>query len=67
MGTERKTTMVSARLPASLVDRVDYVTRNTDGDATNRSLAIQAALEGWLPGQEQRLEQLGILTPKKTR
>lgn len=66
MPTERKTARISARLPATLVARADFVTRNTDGDIDNRSRALQAALETWLPGQEAKLEQLGVL-PKKTR
>lgn len=66
MTPERKSLMVSIRLPAALVARADYVARNTDGDITSRSAALRAALEGWLPAQEQRLTELGIL-PKKTR
>lgn len=67
MAPERKSTMVSARLPAALVARMDYVARNTEGDAQNRSSAMRAALEHWLPGQEQRLEQLLGPLPKKLR
>lgn len=64
MTTERKT-MVSARLPVVLVERVDYVTRNTDSQTVdNRSTAVRAALEAWLPGQEQRLVELGVLAKK---
>ena len=67
MTTERKSIMVSARLPTGLVERVDFVARNTDNPAvTNRSEALHAAVEGWLPQQEKRLEELG-LNPKKTR
>lgn len=66
MANECKSPMVSARLPRLLVERVDFVTRNTDGDITNRSKALRAALETWLPAQEERLMQLGIL-PKKAR
>lgn len=65
MSTERKT-MISARLPAALVARVDFVHRNLDTAPDNRSLAIQHALEAWLPAQEQRLVELGII-PKKAR
>ena len=66
MATERKkSTMVSARLPAVLVERVDYVTRNTDSETVkNRSTAVRAALEGWLPGQEDRLREFGVLAKK---
>lgn len=70
MSPERKATMVSARLPASLVARVDFLTKNTEGDLRSRSAALQAALEHWLPEQERvlekRLEQLGV-TSKKVR
>jgi metal-responsive CopG/Arc/MetJ family transcriptional regulator len=66
MADERKTTMVSARLTDVLVARVDFVVRNIDSDVSNRSLAVQAAIEAWLPTQEQRLVELGIL-PKKGR
>lgn len=64
--TDKKSIMVSARLPAALVARADFVTRNTDGEVKSRSIALRVALEEWLPRQEQRLEQLGVL-PKKTR
>lgn len=67
MTPERKSTMVSARVPAAVISRVDFVVRNIDSDAVrNRSAALLAALEAWLPGQERRLEELGILA-KKTR
>ena len=68
MSAERKATMISARLPASLVARVDFIARNTEGDMRSRSAAIQAALECWLPGQEKtlekRLEELGAPSKK---
>ena len=68
MADERKTTMVSARLTDVLVARVDFVVRNIDSDVSNRSLAVQAAIEAWLPSQEKRLIELGILpAPKKGR
>lgn len=58
MGSERKTVMVSARLPASLVARVDFVVNNTTEDGIrSRSAAVQSALESWLPGEEKTLEQ----------
>jgi Arc/MetJ-type ribon-helix-helix transcriptional regulator len=66
MAPERKSTMVSVRLPAALVARADYVARNTDGDVKNRSAVLRVALEDWLPKQEDRLVQLGVL-PKKAR
>lgn len=67
MTPERKSpesTMISARLPAALVARVDFVARNTEGEIKNRSVALRAALESWLPDQERKLEQLGIITKK---
>lgn len=66
MTSERKTVMVSVRLPASLAARADFVARNTDGDIKSRSAALQAALEAWLPEQETKLEKLGVI-PKKAR
>ena len=66
MATERKTVMISARLPASLVARVDFVARNTEGEIKNRSGAVQAALEDWLPGHEFEIrKRLGTPPPKK--
>lgn len=65
MGSERKTVMISGRLPAALVERVDYVVRNIDSDTIkNRSTALREALEAWLPGREDRLRELGILAKK---
>lgn len=66
MTPERKSTMVSVRLPTPLLARVDFVARNTDDYIKNRSVAILAALEAWLPEQEDRLVKLGII-PKKAR
>lgn len=63
----KKSTMISARLPTALVDRVDYVSRNIDSEATkNRSGVVRAALESFLPAMEDRLRVLGVL-PKKGR
>jgi Arc/MetJ-type ribon-helix-helix transcriptional regulator len=67
MADECKSPMISARLPRALVERVDFVTRNTEGDATNRSKAVRAALETWLPEEERRLKQLGLAPPEKAR
>lgn len=65
MAVERKDVMVSARLPKPLVARVDYVARNIDSDILkNRSAVLQAALEAFLPSQEDRLVQLGVLQKK---
>lgn len=67
MTSERKSIMVSARVPTALVVRVDFIVRNIDTESVkNRSAALQAALEAWLPSQEKRLEDLGII-PKKAR
>jgi predicted DNA-binding protein len=62
------TIMISGRLPKALVERLDYVTRNIDSETVkNRSAALREALEAWLPGREDRLRELGILSAKKTR
>ena len=67
MASERKSTMVSARVPSAVVSRLDFVVRNTEGhDTRNRSAALLTALESWLPGIEQELERRGLL-PKKAR
>jgi len=56
------TIMISGRLPAALVERLDYVTRNIDSETVkNRSAALREALEAWLPGREDRLRELGIM------
>lgn len=61
MGQEKKPSlMVSARLPGALVARADFVAKNHEGDVKNRSDAVRAALEQWLPGQETRLRELGL-------
>lgn len=67
MGLERKTTMISGRVPVELLARVDAVTRNTESQNTaNRSAALRTALEAWLPGQERQIEdKLGV--SKKAR
>jgi predicted DNA-binding protein len=65
MSLERKTVMISGRLPTALVERLDYVTRNIDSETVkNRSAAIREALEAWLPGCEDRLRELGVMTAK---
>lgn len=62
-----KGTTVSARMPKALVERVDFVVRNSEPEAIrNRSTALQLALEAWLPSEETRLSNLGLL-PKKAR
>lgn len=69
MPPENKTIMVSARLPAALVERADFIARNdvSAGGACTRSAAVQMALEAWLPGQEKKLEQVLGVNPKKAR
>lgn len=68
MDDERKATMISARLPAALVARLDYVTRNIDSDTIkNRSAGVREALEAWLPKCEDRLRELGVMAPLKAR
>ncbi len=65
---ERKTVMISGRLPRALVERLDYVTRNIDSETVkNRSAALREALEAWLPGREDRLRDLGVLSAAKPR
>lgn len=61
---ERKSTMVSVRLPATFVARIDYAARNTIGEAKDRSKALREALEQWLSRQEKELEQLGVIQKK---
>lgn len=62
-----KSKMVSSRLPAPLVERVDFVVRNSEPDVVkNRSTAVASALAEWLPGQEERLRRLGLAVPKKS-
>jgi Arc/MetJ-type ribon-helix-helix transcriptional regulator len=63
MRREIKEIMVSARLPPSMVNRVDYVVRNAE-DCRNRSEAVYEALELWLVQEEMKLEARGILQKK---
>lgn len=68
MPPERKSAMVSVRLSAALAARLDFVVRNVDTEGIkNRSTAVVAALAHWLPTQEARLEELGIITKKAPR
>jgi metal-responsive CopG/Arc/MetJ family transcriptional regulator len=68
MGTERKSIMISVRLPVALATRLDYAVRNTDAEGIrNRSTAICSAVEGWLPGQEKRMTELGLIPKKVVR
>ena len=58
--------MISARLPITLVERVDFVARNIDSDVlATRSAVLLAALEFWLPSAEDRLRALGVVPPKR--
>lgn len=67
MTPERKM-MISARVPASLVTRLDFVARNTEHAAVkNRSTAVHVALETWLTAQEDRLRELGVIPKKAVR
>jgi metal-responsive CopG/Arc/MetJ family transcriptional regulator len=67
MPPERKTVMVSLRLPANLVERLDYVTRNNARDIRSRSEAIHCAVVAWLSVEEPKLVHLGLTLPKKAR
>lgn len=67
MTPERKSLMVSVRLPVALVERLDYVTRNNASDIRSRSEAIHRAIIAWLPVEETRLVALGLTPPKKAR
>ena len=52
MARKRKT-MVSFRLSADLLRRVDFIVGNTPNDAlASRSAVVVAAIEAWLPGVE---------------
>jgi len=65
MPAELKATMFSARVPASLVARVDFVVRNNPPEIVkNRSVAVQLALEAWCRDEEKKLQALGVI-PKK--
>lgn len=65
MTPERKSTMVSARLPRELVARVDFVVRNSEPETVkNRSTALEMAVLAWLPNEEERLRSLGVLSKK---
>jgi predicted transcriptional regulator len=56
---------VTVRLPTNLVERLDFVARNMDGDGvTTRSGAILEAVSSWLPGAERRLRELGLTPPE---
>lgn len=67
MTTESKTAMISLRLPHALVARADFIARNTSGDIKSRSAALKAALEVWLPDQERKLQELGVIPKKAAR
>jgi predicted DNA-binding protein len=56
--------MISLRLPAGLVNRLDYAARNTDERQATRSSEIQEAIELWLRGREDQLRKLGLEPPR---
>jgi predicted DNA-binding protein len=56
--------MISVRLHAGLVDRLDYVVRNTDECKATRSSEIQEAIEVWLRSREDQLRKLGLEPPR---
>jgi metal-responsive CopG/Arc/MetJ family transcriptional regulator len=62
MSTKSKL-MISVRLPVSLVERVDFVSKNIG--STSRSAAILDALEAWLDAKEKPLRELGLMGPKR--
>lgn len=67
MTPERKV-MLSARVAAALVERLNFVARNSDHPGVkNRSTAIAVALETWLKAQEDRLVELGVIAKKPAR
>lgn len=58
--------MISFRLPADLVQRVDFVAGNLDAltlAQPTRSAVMTAAIEAYLPQAEKRLRDLRILPP----
>ena len=55
--------MLSARLPASLVERMDFVVKNMG--VVDRTAAILEAIESWLQAREQRLREAGLTLPKR--
>ena len=67
MSSKRKL-MISARMPADLIKRVDFVARNIDSDAlATRTMVITAAVESWLPEAEKRLCELGVPPPPRKK
>lgn len=59
--------MVTVRLPPDVLDRVDFIARNTDKETiAHRSDAIRVAIEEWLPKEEKHLMGLGIAVSQKT-
>ncbi len=61
MSPERKF-MLSARLPAVVVERMDFVVKNMG--IVDRTAAIREAIESWLLPREQRLRESGLKPPK---
>ena len=51
-----------------LLERLEYVAKNTDAEGiNNRTDCIAAALIAWLPGQEKRVGELLGTSQKKGR
>jgi metal-responsive CopG/Arc/MetJ family transcriptional regulator len=57
------TAMVSARISAPLVARLEFLTRNHHG-VKSRSQAIETALRKFIEGKEEELRALGIVAPR---
>lgn len=66
MAAASKSFMFSARVPRDLIERVDFVVRNSEPDTIpSRSAAVQMALEDWLAGPEHDVrKRLGTAAPK---
>jgi metal-responsive CopG/Arc/MetJ family transcriptional regulator len=56
--------MISLRLSANLVERLDFIVRNDEANAATRSSEVQAAIESWLNSRERRMRELGLEPPK---
>jgi metal-responsive CopG/Arc/MetJ family transcriptional regulator len=55
--------MVSLRLPASVLERIDFVTHNIG--SPSRTAAIADAIEQWLSAKEALLRGAGLQPPKR--
>jgi hypothetical protein len=64
----KKSTRVCVRIPQPVFERLSFVARNTDDPAVvNLSKGVCEAVLAWLPKQEQRLSDLGIIPKKAIR